>query len=195
MRRNGKQEGSRYGAELDGFVKSFENGQALESYFLENFQKEKEGQETGEKEIQKDRQKEITAYFVGLWDSLGEYLPEDAFQGKLCTQILGEDPDLHTLDENVFLYYALRKIDDLEDINRIEDIERRKYAATQRKCIMQYLRVRNYLFHISVQQKTIKGLDYFQQEHYSVNSALNHANIRNFWENAIREQLQILILQ
>lgn len=190
MRRNGKQEGSRYGAELDGFVKSFENGQALESYFLENFQKEKEGQETGEKEIQKDRQKEITAYFVGLWDSLGEYLPEDAFQGKLCTQILGEDPDLHTLDENVFLYYALRKIDDLEDINRIEDIERRKYTATQRKCIMQYLRVRNYLFHISVQQKTIKGLDYFQQEHYSVNSALNHANIRNFWENAIREQLQ-----
>lgn len=56
--------------------------------------------------------------------------------------------------------------------------------------MMQYLRVRNYLFHVSVQQKTIKGLDYFQQAHYSVNSALNHVNIKNFWEAAIREQLQ-----
>lgn len=73
--------------------------------------------------------------------------------------------NLHTLDENVFLYYALRDMIDHEG-----------NGGERQKCIMQYLRFRNHLFHISVQQKTIKGLDYFQQAHYSVNSALNHAN-------------------
>lgn len=164
IHRNWKTEENRYGGEIEKLVDSFQNGQKFEHFFVSNFQSNQE--------------KEITAYYVNLWDILGKYLPEEAFQNNLCMRIFGEDLDLHTLDENVFLYYALWEID--RDDNK----------AVRKKCIMQYLRFRNYLFHISVQQKTIKGLDYFQQEHYSVNSALSHANIKNFWENAIREQLQ-----
>ena len=105
-------------------------------------------------------------------------MPEGAFDNKICTRVLKEDLNLHTLDENVFLYYALWELHKGKTVDRL------------RKCVMQYLRIRNYLFHISVQQKTVKGLDYFQEMHYNISSELSHANIENFWENAIREQLQ-----
>lgn len=168
IHKNRKTKKDEYGGEIEHLVDIFQNGQEFEEQFEKLFATPYDGQP----------EKEITAYYVKLWDILAAYLPEGAFQDKLCMRIFGEDPKLHTLDENVFLYHALWKIDK----NEASDV--------QKKCIMQYLRFRNYLFHTSVQQKTIKGLDYFQQEHYKVNSALNHANINNFWKNAIREQLQ-----
>lgn len=153
-----------YGEEVGELIRKFQGGQEFEKFFRDNF-------------LDKD-EKEITTYYTGLWDSL-EGVQQRAFSSeRFCTAILNEDSELHTIDENVFLYYALYMM-----IN--EEMER-----DMKQCMMQYLRVRNYLFHVSVQQKTIKGLDYFQQEHYNVNSALNHANIKNFWEIAMREQLQ-----
>ncbi len=150
--------------EISRLVSSFCEGEPFEYHYKMYFQDKEE--------------KEITAYFVKLWETLEPSLPEGTFQEKICTQILQVDSTLHTFDENVFLYYALQEMLDEKDILGIK------------QCIMQYLRIRNYMFHTSVQQKTIKGLDYFQQGHYSVNSALNHINIKDFWENAIREQLQ-----
>lgn len=155
---------SAYEKEIGRLVEKFSKGREFEDFFAERFQKESE--------------KEIALYYIELWNALGVYLPDEAFKDKLCMRIWGEDIHLHTLDENVFLYYMLW------EMNKGKNIDR------QKKCLMQYLRFRNYLFHISVQQKTVKGLDYFQQAHYRVNSALNHANISHFWENAIREQLQ-----
>ena len=153
-----------YGEEIEEFIEKFQDGQRFEKFFRENYQDKKD--------------KEITNYYIGLWDNL-EGIQQKAFLGKrFCTSILSEDSELHTTDENVFLYYALYMM-----INKEKEWD-------MKQCIMQYLRVRNYLFHVSVQQKTIKGLDYFQQGHYSVNSALNHVNIKNFWETAMREQLQ-----
>ena len=153
-----------YGEDIQELIENFKNGQEFEDFFRFNFQDKDE--------------KEITTYYVKLWNSLEERQQKTFSHEKFCTSILNEDAKLHTTDENIFLYYALYKI-----IN--EEIDR-----NIKQCILQYLRVRNYLFHVSVQQKTIKGLDYFQQAHYSVNSALNHVNIKNFWEIAIREQLQ-----
>ena len=157
-----------YGEEVESLIRKFRDGQPFEKYFQENFQDKDE--------------KEITTYYMRLWNNLEISQLENFPEERFCTSILNEDPWLHTTDENVFLYYALyMMINEKLEKNRDEDIK---------QCIMQYLRVRNYLFHVSVQQKTIKGLDYFQQAHYSVNSALNHVNIKNFWETAIREQLQ-----
>ncbi len=153
-----------YGEKVEELIEKFQEGQMFEKFFRDNYEDKDE--------------KEITAYYIGLWDSLKEIQQEPFSEERFCTSILNEDSELHTMDENVFLYYALYMM-----MNE-------KMTWDMKQCLMQYLRVRNYLFHVSVQQKTIKGLDYFQQEHYSVNSALSHANIKNFWETAMREQLQ-----
>lgn len=145
-------------------VTLFSEGKPFEDYYKNNFSDKKE--------------KDIISYYVKLWEVLENYLPGNGFQEKICSIILSEDPSLHTFDENVFLYHALKKMHENDETPQLK------------QCIMQYLRIRNYLFHTSVQQKTIKGLDYFQQGHYSINSSLNHINIKNFWMNAIREQLQ-----
>lgn len=162
--------------EIYNFMKAFSDGEKFEDYYVKGFQNQTE--------------KEITDYYSQMWEVLEKHLPQESYCDRLCTRIFREDMYLHTLDENVFLYYALKDMMSCEENKDME--ERRK---KRQKSILQYLRFRNYLFHISVQQKTIKGLDYFQQAHYSVNSALNHANIDNFWEKAIREQLQNQDLQ
>ncbi len=142
----------------------FGRGQDFEDFYRNRFQ------DKGDRDI--------IAFYVELWDVLWRALPEGTLDGPFCINVLNEDTCLHTFDENVFLYYAL---------NRFVD---EKTDFMTRQCIMQYLRVRGNLFHISVQQKTIKGLDYFQQAHYNINSTLNHINTKKFWEDAIREQLQ-----
>lgn len=142
----------------------FCDGQKFEDYYIYNFDKEDTG--------------EIISYYLDLWNILESFLPEGTFREQLAVSILGENSMIHTFDEYIFLYYALTALLCKETSLYIK------------KCIIQYLRIRNYLFHISVQQKTIKGLDYFQQVHYSVNSSLNRINSNNFWKNAIREQLQ-----
>ncbi len=164
LTRGQRPEQNSYGEEINELVKKFQNGQMFENFFIGSFQDKEE--------------KEITTYYVGLWNSLEKNQKKTFSRERFCASILNEDLILHTIDENIFLYYALYMM-----INE-------KIEWDMKQCIMQYMRVRNYLFHVSVQQKTIKGLDYFQQAHYSVNSALNHVNIKNFWENAIREQLQ-----
>lgn len=156
--------------EIAGFMERFAHGQRFEEYFAERYQKRTE--------------KDITDFYTRKWEVLEKYLPRESFGDRLCIRIFGENLNLHTLDENVFLYYAL------QELRSGDGHGDREGQTKRRKIIMQYLRFRNYLFHISVQQKTIKGLDYFQQAHYSINSALNHANIHDFWEKAIREQLQ-----
>lgn len=142
----------------------FGRGQDFEDFYQNEFQDKKVG--------------DILAFYENLWNDLGSFLPEGAFDGSFCRNVLQKDAELHTFDENIFLYHALNHFID------------EKTSIGIRQCIMQYLRIRGNLFHISVQQKTIKGLDYFQQTHYTINSKLNRISAKNFWEDAIREQLQ-----
>ena len=169
--------------EVLGVVHDFQEGQPFEDRFKDQF--------WHVQHRAKENEKNIISYFVNLWNVLTKNLSKDIFDGKFSTLVLENDIEIHTLDENIFLYHVLRiLLDDETDIQRPVRQKNGQYEIDIKRCIMQYLRVRNYLFHKSVQQKTIKGLDYFQQEHYRVNSALNHANINNFWETALREQLQ-----
>ena len=156
--------------EIQNLVEAFSDGRKFEDFYVKEFQNRTE--------------REITDFYVRKWEILEKHLPQEPYCDRLCMKIFVEDSNLHTLDENVFLYYALSDL-----------IHHKENMGKRQKSTMQYLRFRNHLFHTSVQQKTIKGLDYFQQAHYSVNSALNHANIDNFWEKAIREQLQNQDLQ
>lgn len=158
--------------EIWNLVDAFSDGREFEDFYAKEFQDKTE--------------REITDFYSRKWEILEKHLPQEPYGDRLCTRIFPENRGLHTLDENVFLYYALRDMISPEGNGGMEK---------RQKSIIQYLRFRNHLFHISVQQKTVKGLDYFQQAHYSVNSALNHANIDNFWEEAIREQLQNQDLQ
>jgi hypothetical protein len=169
--------------EVLGLVHDFQEGEPFENRFKLQFWHVQYSA--------KDNEKNIISYFVNLWNGLTQNLPKDVFEGKFCTLVLENDIEIHTLDENIFLYHVLRILLEAEtDIQQPVSQKDDQKEVDIKRCIMQYLRVRNYLFHKSVQQKTIKGLDYFQQEHYRVNSALNHANINNFWETALREQLQ-----
>ena len=145
-------------------VEKFRDGRPLEDFY--------------QKVFQGNEDREILAYYTELWNALEAYVPQGAYQGRFCSIVLDERQDMHTFDEYVFLYHALGRM------------YRKSLPPDQEVCVMQYLRIRNYFFHITVQQKTIKGLDYFQQAHYSVNSMLNQIHIRAFWETAIREQLQ-----
>lgn len=169
--------------EVLGLVHDFQEGQPFENRFKLEF--------LHVQYSAKDNEKNIISYFVNLWNGLTKNLPKDVFEGKFCTLVLENDSEIHTLDENIFLYHVLGILLEAEtDIQQPVSQKDDQKEVDIKRCIMQYLRVRNYLFHKSVQQKMIKGLDYFQQEHYRVNSALNHANINNFWETALREQLQ-----
>jgi len=150
--------------EIEVLVERFRDGRAFEDWYRECDQKEPE--------------EEMIAHYTQLWTILERLFPEGAYENRLCTFVMGEAPTLHTFDENVFLYHVLGRM------------YREEMSVRWKRCVIQYLRVRNYLFHISVQQKTIKGLDYFQQVHYGVNSELNRINLNNFWKSAIREQLQ-----
>ena len=150
-------------------IECFQDGKKLESFY----------KILCENKFSEKKEREIVAYYAELWEKLEYFLPENFLEEKFCRKIFEESQSLHTFDENIFLYHALQVF-----INGKED------NLYIRQCIMQYMRIRNYLFRVSVQQKTIKGLDYFQQEHYRISSALGHMNIKDFWENAIREQLQ-----
>lgn len=157
-------DGEKISESIRKLADAFSRGQDFEDFYRKEFQ---------------DREEEnIIAFYVGLWEDLWRLMPEEAFDGALCRNTLHVDARLHTFDENIFLYHALKHFIDT------------KTPVGIRQCIIQYLRIRGNLFHISVQQKTIKGLDYFQQAHYSINSSLNHITTNNFWEDAIREQLQ-----
>ena len=158
--KGGKEEGN----ELHQLMDSFQKGNVIEKFYKEEF------------EDKEDR--DIISYYLNLWEILENNLPDGAYTQPFCRFVLGESDSIHTFDENIFLYHIL------------ERMYEKRLPLCLRKCVIQYLRIRNYFFHVTVQQKTIKGLDYFQQAHYSVNSVLNKINVHDFWENAIREQLQ-----
>ena len=41
--------------------------------------------------------------------------------------------------------------------------------------LLQYLRIKNYVFGCTVQKKTVRGLDYFQKEFYQRDSGMNRS--------------------
>lgn len=124
---------------------------------------------------------DIYGYFTSEWNLFLEYNDIDYnIEDNIIFNIFNEDDELKTSGENLFLFNTIKYIRNNWDDDK----------HNIKKLLIQYLRVKNSLFNIFVQQKTVKGLDYFQIEHYGKNSALNKVNVKNFWEVAMREQFQ-----
>jgi adenosine deaminase len=126
-------------------------------------------------------QNEIYSYFISEWNLfLQKYNIDYNFEDNIIFNIFNEDNELKTSGENLFLFNTIKYIKNNWD----NDI------CNVKKLLVQYLRVKNSLFNMIVQQKTVKGLDYFQIQHYAKNSMLNKVNNKSFWEVAMREQFQ-----
>lgn len=130
--------------------------------------------------VTKEDKNEIYNYFIEKWNLFLSYHNiEYTFSDNIIFNIFGEDSTLKTSGENIFLFNTLKYIK--ENFNNSDYIK---------KLFIQYLRIKNTIFNQIIQQKTIKGLDYFQMQHYATNSMLNKVNNKRFWELAMREQFQ-----
>lgn len=118
--------------------------------------------------------KEIFADFVSLWAELSEYV---SMEENMMSALFEVPRNLKTSEENIFLYYTVQYLQ--SNIN-----------SSIANLFLQNLRIKNTFFKLLVQQKTTKGLDYFQSQFYSHNSKMVNFIDHDFWEMIIREQFQ-----
>lgn len=119
--------------------------------------------------------KEIFSHMISLWDELSRFI---SINDDIIRTLYQVDKNIKTSEENIFLFYTLsylRKGNNKEIIQQL---------------FLQYLRIKNTFFNLLVQQKTIKGLDYFQSQYYFRNSKTVNMIGRRFWDMVIREQFQ-----
>ena len=173
-------------AEQNRIFKYFENGKDLELFYQKRwFNLEEE-----------DAKCEIIACFQKLWEDLLQILPVLSENRTIIQEIFRVPAHVHTSDENVFLFYTMKYFkENVVDGSKPEN----RFIL---KLILQYLRIRNYVFGRIVQKKTIRGLDYFQKEFYGKDSQMNRflgkiigagAGIQSeiiYWEQAMRKQFQ-----
>ena len=144
---------------------------------------------------------EILVFYERQWDILLQMLPKQQEGRSVIQEIFGTPPDLHTLDENIFLFYGMQYMERGREQFAVGEA-RQFMGINIEKCLLQYLRVKNYVFGCTVQKKSIHGLDYFQQEFYEKNSRLNklsgfiaggmpgEGSRTDYWVHAIRKQFQ-----
>ncbi len=89
-----------------------------------------------------------------------------------------EGAHVNTSSENLFLYKLLKYIKTKEN-----DI-------VTKMLFLNYLRIKNYFYQSVVQQKTIHGLNFFQEMFYRSNSGLANKIFKYDWDRTLREQFQ-----
>jgi len=148
-------------------------------------------------EEQEDENKlgDLPDYFIKLWNGLLESCSAELIQKNGLMYTVFDVPNtLRTSDENLFLFETLNII--LKESTLKEESSKNKMLSI---FFINYLRIKNIFYNLLVQQKTIKGLDYFQLQCYRNNSVANQSAVAmsrtEFWERAIREQLQNQNLQ
>ena len=175
--------------ELQNLVKRFEDGRELKAYY---------GAKWGNAE-EKNIKHEILAYCQEQWESVLQLLPELPEERTIMQEIFQVPTGIHASDETIFLFYSMRYLNE-HGKEGMEQAAGRGTHVDVSRCILQYLRVKNYVFGCTVQKKSIRGLDYFQKEFYRKNSALNkfYGDISGslhgrrgtvaYWEQAMRKQ-------
>ena len=164
----------------------FENGKGLGDFYREQWGNIEAGQ----------ARHEILFYFQNLWNDIQQMLPALQEGSTLIRAIFQVPEDVHTSDETIFLFYAMKYLKKQGMDNTGTREEKQRFI----KCIFQYLRVKNYVFGCIVQKKSIRGLDYFQEKYYERDSALNKfcgklsgGSFQKedkivYWEQAMRKQ-------
>ncbi len=168
--------------DLEELVGYFESGKELKEFYRKQWGSMKED----------EAKHELLLYYQKLWERLLQILPEQETDRSMMQEIFQVPVDVHTSDENIFLFYAMRYLND--------QISEQSDTRQISRCILQYLRIKNYAFGCTVQKKNIRGLDYFQGEYYRKDSKLNRLygklssdlskpeSKRVYWEQALRKQ-------
>ena len=147
-------------AKLDELVRRFTSGKALWEFY-----KKKWGG-MGEKEA-RDK---VFSYYQELWESVLQIIPKQPEERTIMQEIFHVPETLHTSDETVFLFYGMKYLREYGK-NQGETTTGKEECVV--RCLLQYLRVKNYVFGCTVQKKNVRGLDYFQKEYYEKDAKLN----------------------
>lgn len=121
--------------------------------------------------------KEIFSHMISLWDELSQFI---SINDDIMRTLYQVDKNIKTSEENIFLFYTLSYL--RKGNNKNKEIIQQLF--------LQYIRIKNTFFNLLVQQKTIKGLDYFQSQYYFRNSKTINIIHNRFWDMVIREQFQ-----
>lgn len=130
----------------------------------------------------------LTDWVIDSWDDiLKQNIQNNEISFiKSCFNV---SENLHTSDENIFLFEALNFI-----ITNNNDSKKIKIIKIIKVLFLNYLRIKNFFYSLVVQPKTIHGLNHFQDLFYDNNSDANKAafvkDSSDYWERVIREQLQ-----
>lgn len=174
-------------AELDELVGRFENGKGL----LELYREKREGIEDGEV-VDK-----VLSYYLEQWEKVLQILPRQSETRTIIQEIFQLPQTLHTSDETVFLFYGMKYLGEFWKRQGSRTVGKEERIV---RCLLQYLRIKNYVFGCVVQKKSVRGLDYFQKEYYLKDAKLNKfyasviASLYNkkdkvaYWEQAMRKQ-------
>lgn len=140
---------------------------------------------------------EMLSWYQEQWENILPMLPEIPEGRSIMQEIFEASEQMHTLDEAIFLFHGMNYFRGYAH-KQEEKISREEERIV--KCLLQYLRIKNYVFGCTVQKKNVRGLDYFQKEYYAKDSALNsfyaavfgglyHKTSKvTYWEQAMRKQ-------
>lgn len=169
---------------------SFADGKSIQDMYLQTI---------NVKEDKKKQRMLLITYFLRTWEDVLSEVKDISKKASILRHIFQVDGTLRTLDENIFLFYAMKYyVSNCSDSN--DTISEKKKNILKK--ILQYLRIKNVVFNCLIQKKTIRGLDYFQKEFYNKNSKLNklvgyEMNRADgadretiYWEQAMRKQFQ-----
>lgn len=177
--------------ELQELVNRFIEGKGLRDFYQKRWGV-REGKEVRD---------EILSYCQRQWDRVLQIVPVLPEGRTLIQEIFQVPEQMYTTDELIFLFYGMkyfRAYAGKQGENERADGNKERTV----KCLMQYLRIKHYVFGCTVQKKNVRGLDYFQKEYYQKDAMLNrfyaavsgslyHKNGRvAYWEQAMRKQFQ-----
>ncbi len=117
-------------------------------------------------------------YFLQKSEKLKFYIDKLRFYGN---EVFKEKQKIMTSDENLFLFSILDKIYNSSSF---------KDGDFSKNLFLNYLRIKNHFYQLVVQQKTVHGLNFFQEEFYHVNSKFSNWDVPFDWKRALREQFQ-----
>ncbi len=163
------------------------NEESLWCKIIQGFLKnniEKTYSELSKDKIKDDTEDNIYDYFLASWnDFLDKSQIYDWENNNIIYTIFDESINLKTSGENLFLFKTFLYL-------KRHSGDENGYSSYIEKMLIQYIRIKNHIFNLLIQQKIVKGLDYFKLQYYSKNSLFNRVNNKDFWENALREQFQ-----
>lgn len=174
-------------ARLDELVGRFADGKGLHEFYRKQWGGMEE-KEAGDR---------VLVYCQEQWEIVLQILSKQVEERTMIQEIFHVPKALHTSDESVFLFYAMKYLGEYAN-GQGNQTDAGKERVVQ--CLLQYLRVKNYVFGCIVQKRNVRGLDYFQKEYYQKDAGLNHfyaavlaslyhkKNKTAYWEQAMRKQ-------